>query len=143
MKKIVLASVVIASLAAGYYYLKVRRPSEYNFESAPKNTSPIVVVGFKDDARIRLRNSKLVSLAGTDLSQLNQVLSHYPEIKVERVFTRPEEELDRERQPGVGDLNSFYSLTLPDSAQINTLIKDLLGLKVVQSAYQRPIYSLP
>lgn len=143
MKKILLASVIIASFAAGYYYLKVHSSSEYNFEPATKNTSPIVEVGFTDDARVRLRNGKLVSLAGADLSQLNQVLSHYPEIKIERLFTRPEEDLDRERQPGTGDLNSFYSLTLPDSIQISTLVKELLALKVVQSANQRPVYSLP
>lgn len=59
-----------------------------------------IVLKLAEGSRLRLRGQRLVSLAGRDLSQLQAVIDGVAGLTVQRLFTRSEEALDREREVG-------------------------------------------
>lgn len=60
----------------------------------------LVVVKFVEGSKVRLRNNELVNLASGDLSPALSLLSQFPGVTVERLFTRPETALEEERVRG-------------------------------------------
>ena len=69
---------------------------------------------------------------------------------MERLFDRPEADLDAERAAAEArtglpqpDLNLYYRLTLPDGVDPGSLIADLEGLAVVERAYPDPVAAPP
>jgi hypothetical protein len=108
-------------------------------------SSERIVVKFRDGTAIRLRQDQLISLAHVDLSELQAVLSAYPGLRIERLFTRPEEDLEHERAQAAAatglpqpDLNLYYRLVLPWEADAASLVDALNRLPIVESAYVEP-----
>ena len=119
--------------------------------ATPTSTTPPTRLGarlqvkFADGSGVRLRDGRLVSLTGRDLTALNGVLARYPGTVIERLFSRSEEDLAAEKasieassgrvQP---DLNLYYRLTLAAGADPAAAIADLSRLPVVERAYADP-----
>ncbi len=109
-----------------------------------------IQVKFAPGSGVRLRDGALVSETGADLSPLNAVLAAYPGTTVQRLFQRPEADLEAERvaaeartglpQP---DLNLYYRLTLPEGVDPDEAIADLSALDVVDRAYADPVAAPP
>jgi hypothetical protein len=104
-----------------------------------------IVVKFRDGTAIRPRQDQLISLAHDDLSELQAVLGTYPGLYIERLFTRPEEDLEHERAQAAAttglpqpDLNLYYRLVLPREADAASLVDALNRLPIVESAYIEP-----
>lgn len=101
-----------------------------------------IIVRFADQSGIRLRRGKLVSQNGLDTENINNILSQF-EVKIERLYTRPEEELEKERfeleaRSGrlVADKNLAYLLIVPTDQDNEKLVDDLNALSIVEIAYQ-------
>jgi hypothetical protein len=114
------------------------------------NSQDSIQVKFRDGTAVRLRNDQLVSRGGADLSDLQAVLSRYPGLRIERLFTRPEEDLEQERvraEAATGrqqpDLNLYYRLLLPAGADAEALLSDLNALPIVEVAYAEPLPQPP
>jgi hypothetical protein len=104
-----------------------------------------VQVKFVEGSGVRLRDGRFVSVSGRDLSAVAGALARYPGTQIERLFSRPEEELAAEKaavEASSGrpqaDLNLYYRLTFPAGADVNTAIADLSRLAVVERAYADP-----
>jgi len=109
-----------------------------------------VQVRFVAGSGVRLRDGSLVSEAGHDLTALQDVLARHGVIAVDRLFQRPEADLDAERAAAEArtglpqpDLNLYYRLTLPEGVDAGGLIADLGGLAVVERAYLDPVAAPP
>ena len=123
----------------------IRPGASVTTTTPPSKASARVLVKFADGSDVRLRNGSLVSLAGKDMTPLNQVLQRYPGAGVERLFTRPEADLAREKaevealtgkpQP---DLNLWYVMTPADASKVDALIADLKRLVIVEQANRDP-----
>jgi hypothetical protein len=106
-----------------------------------------VVVKFVERSAVRLRNERLVDLtANGDLASLSALLGRFPGVRVERLFTRPEAELEAERQAGqrqsgeeLADLNNYYLLTLDGQAAPGAFVDALNAMPIVELAYLEPL----
>ncbi|MEK6776778.1 MAG: MopE-related protein [bacterium] len=112
-----------------------------------------IVLKFVEGSKVRLRGKELVSLGDDNLEDVYRVLRREPTLKVKRLFSRPEEELARDKKEGqrrsrkeLADLNLYYLIevtsTLEDQA-LEALIDSLNGLDIVETAYPEPIPELP
>ncbi len=104
-----------------------------------------VQVKFVDGSGVRLRDGRLVSETGQDLSALDGVLADYPGVTIERLFQRPEEDLAAERAAAEArtglpqpDLNLYYRLTVAEGVDASGFIGELEGVAVVDRAYLDP-----
>jgi hypothetical protein len=134
-----------------------------------KDRADVIIVKFREGTRIRFGADRLVVNQGirstaeqrlldranldatkvdTDLESINFLLQKNPDIRLERLFERPEEELDARKEEGelntgeeLADLNLYYQLVLarPDSVRAARLIDQLNALDVVEIAYAQPI----
>lgn len=102
-------------------------------------------VKFKEGSGVRLSGERLVGAQGAELTKLQGVLGSFPGAGVERLFSRPEEELLREklslqRRSGreLADKTLYYRIRVDESHDITTLIDDLNALDVVEIAYPEP-----
>jgi len=130
----------------------------------------VIVVKFREGTGLRLRGSqwaiplgarspdqqRLLQRANLDEAQLvrdlevsNSLLQDNVNVAAARLFTRPEEELDFEKQLGeqnsneeLADLNLYYHLFVDDARVEDTeaLIDQLNALSIVEVAYPQPIY---
>ena len=130
----------------------------------------VIVVKFREGTGLRLRGSqwamplgarspdqqRLLQRANLDEAQLlrdlelsNSLLQDNVNVAAARLFTRPEEELDFEKQLGeqnsneeLADLNLYYHLFVDDARVEDTeaLIDQLNTLSIVEVAYPQPIY---
>ena len=130
----------------------------------------VIVVKFREGTGLRLRGSqwaiplgarspdqqRLLQRANLDEAQLvrdlevsNSLLQDTVNVTAARLFTRPEEELDFEKQLGeqnsneeLADLNLYYHLFVDDVRVEDTeaLIDQLNALSIVEVAYPQPIY---
>lgn len=99
----------------------------------------IIEVKFVEGSGVRLREGKLVSLTGQNLNPVYALLNQYPVLKIERLFTAPEEELEAMKKPGVDDLNLWYRITLEGGADTEGFIERLKRLEVVDKAEPAPL----
>jgi len=106
----------------------------------------LVVLKCVRESCVRLRNGRLVSLNGTSLYGLHQVLMTHGAPGVRRLFSRPESMLDQERASGqllsgreLADLNLYYLLTTSAGDNTTQLVDDLNALAVVELAYFEPV----
>ena len=83
-------------------------------------------------------------MAGVDMEPLSAVMSSFGGPLVERLFTRPEDEIDRDlarirRRSGrsIADLNGYYEF-VTDHARTEALVNALNELDIVQIAYPSP-----
>jgi hypothetical protein len=105
-----------------------------------------VVVKFVEGSKVRLRESGLVNMGSGILTPATDILLQSPGMKVERLFTRPEDDLEMERVSGqnisgkqLADLNNYYMLTLPEGLDVGTFIDALNAMDIVEIAYPEPI----
>ncbi|HJV08561.1 MAG TPA: hypothetical protein VJ653_02745 [Acidimicrobiales bacterium] len=104
-----------------------------------------VQVKFVEGADVRLRNGKLVSPSGRDLTPLTQLLARYPGTAIERLFQRPEADLAAEKAAAEArtgrpqpDLNLWYLLRVPGAGRADALITELKRLAIVEDASRAP-----
>ena len=103
-----------------------------------------IQVKFRAGTSVRLRRGNLVSDA-VDLSALHTVLGPRPDLRIERVFSTPEQTLDRSRrriqarsgrpQP---NLNLYFRLTFGESQGVTRLLDVLNNLQIVEIAHREP-----
>ncbi len=106
----------------------------------------LVVLKCAEGSRVRLRNGELVSLNGTPLQGLQQVLGNHGHPAVRSLFSRSEWALDQDRLSGqllsgreLADLNLYFLLTPVPGANPSLLLDDLNSLEVVELAYFEPL----
>jgi hypothetical protein len=99
---------------------------------------------------IRLRDGAFATLRVDDLSGLVQALEARPGTVIERLFSRPEDELEREKRRveakslrEQADKNLWYRLRVPAGTDLARLIDELNALKVVEIAYPEPLPAPP
>lgn len=112
-----------------------------------------IIVKFQEGAAVRLRAGKHVSLKGTDLSAFHALLKNYPGATVHRLFSRTEEELDREKEAAeqhsgwqLADLNLYYVIALHPGIsvpEVEALVNALNALEVIEIAYPDVNDALP
>jgi serine protease len=125
----------------------------------------MVVLKFREGTQIRLQSGKLPFSAGqpspsdkellerlkldpdtvkTELNNLNSLLQSLDDVQVERMFTRPEEELDKEKLAAellsdeeVADLNLYYNIGMKVAKPETTvkLIDQLNAMRIVEIGY--------
>jgi serine protease len=121
----------------------------------PKPTDPeirscerwdLLVVKFIEGSDVRLRNGHFVANDRVDLSPVEQILNLYPETRVARMFQRPEEEYQIEREVGqlntgrqLADLNLYYAFGPRSLMEARNLLRDLNTLDIVECVYPEPI----
>src|SRR5262249_47228729 len=100
----------------------------------------------KEGSRVRLRQGSLVSLANDDLSALSVVLKSVPSLRINRLFSRPEAVLAREKatferasRRKLADKNLYYRVRVPEGTDIARLIDRLNALPIVEIAYPEPL----
>lgn len=99
---------------------------------------------FRAGSSVRLRGGDLVS-DSADLSALHGILGPLPDLRIERLFSTQERELDRRRgqiaarsgrtQP---NLNLYFRFTLGHPADVERLLESLSSLEIVETAYREP-----
>ncbi|MBI1745064.1 MAG: S8 family serine peptidase [Acidobacteria bacterium] len=148
------------------------KPAQTSIDSNQSQTD-VIVVKFREGTHIRLQNdqwtaplgartpdeARLLQRANLDEVQVQRELDIVNTLRpinanvaAARLFTRPEAELDLEKQVGelnsneeLADLNLYYHLFL-DNARVEdseALIDQLNALDIVEVAYPQPIYYLP
>jgi len=108
-----------------------------------------VYVQFAEGTDIRLREGKLISLSGIDISQLYDILSQF-DVQIERLYPETEEELDKQRRIGeamsckeLSDKNLAYLFKLTPGEDTEKLIDLLNTLSIVELAEPVPIVVNP
>ena len=107
----------------------------------------LVVVKFVERATVRLREERLVNLADEeDLEPVSALLDRFPLVRVDRLFTRPEAELEADRERGqtqsgdeLADLSNYYMFTLDGRVNASDFIDALNAMTIVEIAYFEPI----
>lgn len=112
----------------------------------PELHRELVVLKCAEGSGVRLRQGGLVSVNGTSLGALRDVLSDHGHPVIRRLFSRPEEELEAERLSGqlqsgreLADLNLYYLLRPAPGGDPAQLVNDLNALAVVEQAYFEPV----
>lgn len=105
-----------------------------------------ITVKFSEGSDIRLRSGRLTSLRGADLGALHRTLAQYKVSKIERLFGRPEPDLENERQEGqkmsgeeLADLSLYHTIEIDETTDPEALINALNSLAIVEIAYPEPI----
>jgi|SRR3989338_7817987 len=138
-------------ITIGAWYFIVQKAELYSSYVTPEEPSSIGVK-FKDEAVVRLREGKLVSLAGYDLSEFQNAIARYPQFHIKRMHSLPEERLDELRETGMKntgkqlpDLNSWYVLIPSEKnpALSDKIAAELRSLSIVEHASRGSRVSLP
>lgn len=110
----------------------------------------LLVVKFTEGSGIRLRNGELVSRTDADLSELDELIKLYPDVRIARLFSRSEADYDREKITGqlntgreLANLNLYYAFGPDNRMEATRLLQDLLALDIVECAYAEPKPELP
>lgn len=98
-------------------------------------------VQFTEGTGIRLRDGKLISINGNDLTELDKILNKY-KFEIERLYhSQSEEELDNKRLDleaksckQLGDLNLAYVFNVPEQQDNEGFINELNGLSIIEVA---------
>lgn len=106
----------------------------------------LVVLKCAEGSGVRLRSGQLVSINGTPVQGLQQVLGNHGHPAVRRLFSQTESALEQERNSGeqlsgreLADLNLYFLLTPVPGADPTLLVDDLNFLDVVELAYFEPL----
>src|SRR5262249_1708704 len=144
------ASVLIALLDAGSASARDAGAPPLTARHAPAKPPATVLLPGADSTRlllkfaegsgVRLRTGRLVSPTGAGLSDVEKVLrdAGIGRSAMRRLFSRPEGELDRDRQIGesrrgreLADLNLYYEIAVPANEPIAALCDALNALPAV------------
>lgn len=100
------------------------------------------IVKFDERAVVRLQDGALVSRAGRDLGSFLEALQGFPRVRIARLFTRSEAELDADRREArartgeaMPDLNSYFLLRFDGPVDWPRLVDALNALSIVAIAY--------
>ena len=109
-----------------------------------------ITVKFIENSRVRLRNSELISESGYSLDKFQRIVSSFKILSIERLFSRPEIELEKEKLRGqersgkeLADLNNYYRLILSKKENSSEFINSLNALDIIEIAYAEPVVELP
>jgi serine protease len=99
---------------------------------------------FRAGSSVRLREGRLVS-DSVDLDSLHRLLGPPPGLRIERLFSTPEQALNRlreriearSRRPQV-NLNLYFRLIFVRNVAVEPLLSSLNALPVVEIAYREP-----
>src|SRR5262245_1509230 len=103
---------------------------------------------FAEGSGVRLRGGRFVSPGGAAMSAVEKVLrdNGIAHAQVRRLFSRSEDELDRERQVAesraprqLADLNLYYEIAVPADVSIEALCDALNALPAVELAAPAPL----
>ena len=105
-----------------------------------------VVVKFRDNAEVRLREGKLISRQNTALGGSVRILQPYLENRMTRLFGGfSETKLDRDREVfqfksghGLADLNGYYQIQVGSTSEAERLIAQLNAQDAVELAFFEP-----
>jgi serine protease len=107
-----------------------------------------VVVKFREGMRVRLSGGRLTGLTGGQVEDLAGTLraAGVPAVNVRRLHTRPEAQLDDEREAAqrrkgkqLADLNLYYIIDVPPGVSAAQVANRLNGLDVVEFAEPAPV----
>ena len=115
----------------------------------PSDDPRTIIVKFSEGANVRLRSDPAPSLTlpPHDAGTLQGILQKYSieSDAIQRLFTRPEEELDAEREAAqlksgraLADLNLYYRITLPAGVDAGRLCDELNALPFVELSSPAP-----
>ena len=144
---LLLIAFLIFPLYATHAGLKARwtPPKPEHAYVGPNDFRECVTVKFIEGSVVRLRNDKLVSLAGEDLSEFHAAIQQFKIRSLERLFPRAENLLEAERRLGqersgkeLADLNNYYRVILDPRANTEAFIDALNALPVIETAYAVP-----
>ena len=148
-------------LAAAAIAIAAPQASALTPRTAPAKPSKTVLRAGDDPRRIELKLAEgtAARLSGgtlrspsVDLSALESTLSRnrIPSHEVQRLFSRPEAELDAERSSGqvrsgraLADLNLYYSVKVPNGVDAAALCDELNALPYVELATPAPVPAPP
>jgi len=118
-------------------------------QPAPSRAPDTLIVKFDDAAQVRLRGGRLVSLAGTDLREIDGALLRNQCREVHPLFDRSELAIEATRQEAearsgrpLPDLNAYFRLVVDDTASTRFL-EELRRIGPVQSVYRAPLPQPP
>ncbi|HOP08095.1 MAG TPA: S8 family serine peptidase [candidate division Zixibacteria bacterium] len=135
------------TIAAQYPFIeRVPAQKPTNVAIGPNVNISHVVVKFKDDAAVRLRNSRMIALGDTSPAGAVDILSPYMDKRLRRLFADQDEtRLDRQRDAlqyktgyELADLNGYYRIDVTDPNEAAGLINRLNALDIVEIAYFQP-----
>ncbi len=113
---------------------------------SPQANIARVVVKFRDDAEVRLRNGKLFSKNNARLGAASSILAPYMNSGLSRLFgSFSESKLDRDRQlmeaksgHALADLNGYYQIQVSSVTEAERLIDELNADDAVELAFVEP-----
>jgi hypothetical protein len=112
---------------------------------SPKADILRVIVKFKENSDIRLRNNQLISTKGLSVKEINNVLRPYTSGRLTRLLSTPEKEIARtkaiyENHSGcqLADFNLYYKLDITDNTEAASIVNQLNKLDIVEIAYPEP-----
>lgn len=121
---------------------RIPAPKALDVERAPNLAPDTIQVKLAEGTGIRLRGGRLVGPDGESVPALDAVLARFPGTTVERLFTAPEQELDRtqqqrEQQSGreQADLNAWLRMRTVAGQDVTLLAEALNALDIVETAY--------
>ncbi len=101
-----------------------------------------VVIKFRDDAKVRLRNDSLTSLTGVDLSRINH---HQKSRQIKPLFARTESILDQEYETlkptglrRVQNKNSYFKIEVSGRREAEQIVHEYFDLPYVEYCYAEP-----
>ena len=104
-----------------------------------------VIVKFRENSDVRIRDGQLVSLSGQSMSDVGRLLKPYLQKRLTRLFKKTEKELGivksvYEASSGreLADLNLYYRLNIPGVSEAESIINELNKLDIVEIAYPEP-----
>lgn len=108
-----------------------------------------LVVKFADAARVRVRDDRLVSLAGADLAAVDRALRDQGPVAVAPLFARDERAIEATREAAeraarrrLPDLNGYVEIVV-DPERREALRQALLAVPAVRAAYPAPLRPPP
>lgn len=104
-----------------------------------------IIVKLAEGTRPRLGDDGIVSLAGTDLAGINEILSGKARYQVRRMFGQSPEKLEKTQfllgsrsHRQLADLNGYFVIDVTSPAEAEDLINRLNALPEVEIAYPEP-----
>ncbi|MBM4467094.1 MAG: DUF11 domain-containing protein, partial [Chloroflexi bacterium] len=116
----------------------------------PGYSREVFEVKFREGTRVRLRRDQLTGLSAQASEELSFIFQKYPVVSISRLFTQPEEKLDRMRITGeklsgkpLPDLNLWYRFTLKSGADAEAFIDAIKRLPDVEIVEPAPLPAPP
>jgi serine protease len=121
-------------------------PKDFYLNIVDVSLQDRMIVKFTEESEVRWRNNAPYSKNGVDISPILSFLARHPEIKMRRLApTVSEEMLDFYEQNGerntgqdLANMNNYYMLEISSNPDPMALIKEVIGMDVVETAYYMP-----